>query len=214
MIKMGIFRGASPLLLNYQFVREKLKKVFWLASLLAIISFLAVGCTERAPNPQPAPVSEVLPAEHPTDWPENLRWLTDAEKDKLIEIALNTSRAQECLQEGSEYTTDISWIALTPADTGKGYSGYRIFDYEIVAEGIPRGTVDITPPDSPERIVSVGVPEEAEIYPCVHIDFAEPSALVVMSAIDLDAEMTVYSDYYPQRRGPVLPDKAPPPRLP
>jgi len=181
-----------------------------------MLSFLADGCAKATPEPQPSPqpVSGVLPGEHPTDFPENLKWLTDEEKDKLIEIALNTPKAKECLEKESEYTTRISWIALTPSSTGKGYSGYQIFDYEIVTKGIPRGRVDVTPEGSPEKVVSVGVPEEAEIYPCVHIHFAEPSALVVMTAINLDTEKTMYVDYYPQRRGPVLPKNTPPPGPP
>jgi len=182
--------------------------------LLVIVALPAGGCVKATPKIQPAPVSEVLPAEHPTDFPENLRWLTEEEKARLIEIALNTPKAQECLEKESEYTTRLSWAALFPSSTGEGYSGYQIFEYEIVSEGIPRGVVDITPEGSPEKIVSVGVQEDAEIYPCVHLHFAEPSALTVMATIDLDAEKTVYVDYYPQRRGPVLPTKTPAPRPP
>ena len=186
-------------------------KKFWLATILLLVVTLLMGsCAQSSPNPQPAPVSEVLPAEHPTDFPENLKWLTEDEKVRLIEIALNTPKAQECLEQESEYTTRLSWAALFPSSTGEGYSGYQIFEYEIVEKGIPRGTVDVTPEGSPEKIVSVGVQEDAEIYPCVHIHFVEPSVLIVMAAIDLDAEKTVYVDYYPQRRGPVLPTKTPP----
>ena len=187
-----------------------MKRLWIVLSLLVIAALLVGGCAQPAPNPQPAPVSEILPAEHPTDFPKNLRWLTEEEKTRLIEIALNTPKAQECLEKESEYTTRLSWAALFPSSTGEGYSGYQIFEYEIVAEGIPRGVVDITPEGSPEKIVSVGVQEDAEIYPCVHIHFGEPSALTVMAVIDLDAEKTVYVDYYPQRRGPVLPTKTPP----
>jgi len=194
-----------------QGVRLKMRKRLWLvASLLVILSLLIGGCAQPAPNPQPAPVSGVLPAEHPTDFPENLRWLTDEEKERAIEIALNTPKAQECLEKESEYTTRLNWAALFPSGSGEGYSGYQIFEYEIVAEGIPRGVVDITPEESPEKVVSVGVTEEAEIYPCVHIHFGEPSVLIVMAAIDLEANKAVYVDYYPQRRGPVLPTKTPP----
>ena len=190
------------------------KRLCLAASLLVAMSLLVGGCAQPAPSPQPAPVTGVLPAEHQTDFPENLRWLTEEEKTRLIEIALNTPKAQECLEKESEYTTRLSWAALFPSSSGEGYSGYQIFEYEIVEKGIPRGTVDVTPPGSTERIVSVGVSEEAEIYPCVHLHFAEPSALTVMATIDLDAEKTVYVDYYPQRRGPVLPTKTPPPRPP
>ena len=185
-----------------------MKKGLWLvANLLVIVALLAGGCTQSAPNPQPAPVSEILPAEHPTDFPKNLRWLTEEEKSRLIEIALNTPKAQECLEKESEYTTRLSWAALMPSSTGEGYSGYQIFEYEIVEKGIPRGTVDVTPPGSPERIVSVGVPEDAEIYPDVTIVFGEPAKWIVCVAVDLEAGKSVYVEGYPFRTGPTLPLK-------
>jgi len=189
----------------------RMRKGLWLAaSLLMVMALLVGGCAQPAPSPQPAPVTGVLPAEHPTDFPENLKWLTEDEKVRLIEIALNTPKAQECLEQESEYTTRLSWAALFPSSTGEGYSGYQIFEYEIVEKGIPRGTVDVTPEGSPEKIVSVGVQEDAEIYPCVHIHFVEPSEMIVKAAIALEANKAVYVDYYPQRRGPVLPTKTPP----
>ena len=180
------------------------------ASLLVIVTLLVVGCAREAPEPYPAAVSGVSVPEHPKDFPESLRWLTDEEKARLIEIALNTPKARESLEKGNEFTTRISWAALMPSSVGEGYSGYQIFDYEIVAVGIPRGVVDITPEGSQEKVVSVGVPEEAEIFPCVHIYFDEPPALIVMAAIDLETEETVYVDYYPRKRGPVRPTKTPP----
>jgi len=185
---------------------EVKKRLLLAASFLVVMALLMGGCTE--PVPTPAPVSEVLPAEHPTDFPEHLRWLTDEEKDKLIEIALSTPSALEWRQKESQYKTSISWIALNPNPYGEGYSGYRRFEYGIVAEGIPRGTVDITPPGSPERIVSVGVPEDAEIYPDVTIGFGEPDEWVISVAIDLNSEKVVYDESYPARKGIIIP---PPP---
>ena len=187
-------------------MRERL----WIALSLLLIAVLAAGgCVKTTPKiqPAPAPVSEVLPAEHGTDFPENLRWLTEEEKEKAVEIALGASVAQEWRQRESQYETFIDWIALNPSSSGEGYSGYRRFEYEIVAEGIPRGTVDVTPPGSPERIVSVGVPEDAEIYPNVTIRFGEPAKWIVSVAVDLGAEKVVYDEGYPFRTGPTLPEK-------
>ena len=186
------------------------KGVGLVASLLVIIALLAGGCVKATPKmqpapPQPAPVSEVLPAEHQTDFPENLRWLTDEEKERAIEIALSTPAALEWQQRESHYTTRINWIALIPSSSGEGYSGYRIFEYEIVEKGIPRGTVDVTPPGSPERIVSVGVPEEAEIYPDVTISFGEPAEWIVSVAVDLEKREAVDTNSYPVRIAPVIP---------
>jgi len=172
-----------------------------------IVALLVSGCAKTTSKIQPAPVSEVLPAEHQTDFPENLRWLTEEEKAKAIEIALSAPTALEWRQKESQYETSIDWIALNPSPSGEGYTGYRRFEYEIVEEGIPRGTVDVTPPGSAERIVSVGVPEDAEIYPNVTIRFGEPAEWIVSVAVDLEAEKVVYDEGYPFRTGPTLPAK-------
>ncbi len=169
---------------------------------------LMPGRPSAGPEPTPGPASGVFPAEHPRDFPENLRWLTDEEKVKLVEIALNTPKAQEWLQKESQYKTGISWLALNPNPEGEGYSGYRRFDYDIVATGIPRGKVDITPEGSSERIVSEGVPEDAEIHPSVTIWFGEPTEWVVSVAVDIDSEKVVLEESYPARKGIVIP---PPP---
>jgi len=188
-------------------VRMKLRRTLWLVtSLLVIVALPAGGCIKTTPRIQPAPVSEILPAEHPTDFPENLRWLTEEEKEKAIEIALSAPAALEWQQKESQYETSIDWIALNPSPSGEGYSGYRRFEYEIVEEGIPRGTVDVTPPGSSERIVFVGVPEDAEIYPNVTIRFGEPAEWIVSVAVDLKTEKVVYDEGYSFRTGPTLPE--------
>ena len=132
--------------------------------------------------------------------------LTEEEKEKAIEIALSTPAALEWRQKESQYKTSLGWIALNPNPEGEGYSGYRKFEYEIVEKGIPRGRVDITPPGSPERVVSVGVPEDAEIYPDVTIWFGEPAKWVVSVAVDLKAGKAVYDQGHPFRTGPTLPE--------
>jgi hypothetical protein len=185
-----------------------MKRIFWLAvSILVILGLMVGSCSQPESQPVPAPVSEVLPAEHPTDFPESLRWLTEEEQARMTEIALSTPAALEWLQKESQYQVSIGWIALNPSHSGEGYSGYRRFEYDIVEEGIPRGTVDITPPGSAEKIVSVGVPEDAEIYPEITILFGEPAEWVVSAAIDLATERVVYSENYPARKGPSLPEE-------
>lgn len=183
-----------------------MNKGLWLtAGLLAMLGLMVSGCSQPKPELRPAPVTGVLPAEHPTDFPENLRWLTEEEKEIAIEIALSTPAALEWRQKEGQYKASIGWIALIPSSSGEGYSGYRKFEYEIVEKGIPRGTVDVTPPGSPERIVSVGVPEDAEIYPDVTIVFGEPAKWIVSVAVDLKAGKVVYDEDYPFRTGPTLP---------
>lgn len=191
-------------------MRFKVKRLWLAASLLVALALLVGGCAGEAPElrPSPVPVSGVIPAEHPTDFPENLRWLTDEEKARAVEMALGTPAASEWRQNESVYTASIGWIALTPGSPGEGYSGYRRFEYEIVAEGIPRGVIDITPEGSPERIVSVGVPDDAEIYPNVTLRFGEPAEWQISAAVDLEANKVVFNEGYPAEKGIKIP---PPP---
>ena len=171
--------------------------MLWLAVVLPLVApFIAGGCSEPAPDTQIEPVSELVPAEHPRDFPESLRWLTEDEKAKLVATALSTPMAQEWLQKESQYTTKIGWIALNPDPEGDGYAGYRKFEYEIVEIGIPRGEVDMSPEGSSVKIISKGVPEDAEIHPDVTIWFGEPAEWIVSIAIDLESWEAVYQEGY------------------
>lgn len=187
---------------------EKVRKGFWLVALMLVsTTLLSHGCSEPVPTPEEElvePVSSVLYIEHTTDFPENLRWLTDEEKAKITEIALSTDAAQEWLQKESQYKTRIDWIALTPSLEGEGYSGYEIFEYDTVEKGIPRGTVDLTPPGSTVKVVSIGVPDNAEIYPNVTIWFGEPKKWVVSVAVDVETGKVMYEEDYPYRTGPTI----------
>lgn len=120
-----------------------IRKGLWLtAILLVILVLLAGGCTGQSARP---PKEEKVPPEEKVEpvitegsrwFPDNLRPLTDDEKDKLIEIALNTPTALEWQQKESQYRTKIGWIALHPDPSGEGYSGYSKYEYEIVETGI------------------------------------------------------------------------------
>ena len=173
----------------------------WVTIILILTVFsLLSGCQKEVPSPEPVPtpVSEIFPAEHPRDFPENLRWLTEEEKARLVEIALNIAEAWGGAEKGDPYETSIGWIAISPGRRSR-------FDYDIVEIGIPRGEVDITPPGSSERVVSIGVPDDAEIYPEVTIRFGEPAEWIVHVAIDLDSEEVIFSEIYPARKGIVIP---------
>jgi hypothetical protein len=182
---------------------ENVRKVLWLAAIMLVLSILiSSGCSEPDTDQIVEPLSSVNPVEHTTDFPKNLRWLTDEEKAKITEIAMNTDTAQEWLQKESQYKTAIDWIALYPDPEGEGFSGYERFEYEIVEKGIPRGTVDWTPPGSTVKVVSIGVPEDAEIYPCVTIWFDKK--WVVSVAVDVESGIIKYEEDYPYRTGPTI----------
>jgi hypothetical protein len=173
------------------------------AIMIVITAFISNGCSKAAtitPTPYPPPISSVSLPELSTDFPKNLRWLTDEEKAKITEIALNTDLAKECRQKESQYKTAIDWYALNPDPSGQGYSGYTRFEYDTVAKGIPRGTATVTDPDSGQTYTYLGVPENAEIYPGVTIWFGEE--WVVSVAVDVDSGEVKYEESYPNLSNP------------
>lgn len=107
----------------------------------------------------------------------NLRWLTDEEKRRAIELALHTREAKARLKKESTYRIGLSWQAIWDG-------GYRVFPYEAVVEGIP-----LYVPES----------ESKTIYPSVTIWFGEPAEHVVSVAVDLKRGKVVSSDSYPMR---------------
>jgi hypothetical protein len=207
-------RGFAPLQKNLPLVKGKGKKGMGLemgerlrliASLLMIAVMLAAGCTTR--NSGIAEEDETTPEEEPGDtdeypitpvdfwFPDSLRWLTDREKEKAIEIALHSPEALEWQQKEGQYKVEISWLAMYPDSSGDGYVAYRTYEYETVETGIP------TYP--PGRIVAIGdVQKDAEIYPKVNISSGDPLRWIVSVAVDLDEEKVVYTDEYPPRYPP------------
>jgi len=158
-----------------QGVRLKVGKRLWLAtSLLVIGVLLGGGCTGHSKVIEP---------------------LTDNEKDRLIEIALNTPKASAWLEKESIYKVDVRWIAITWGNSRA--VGWSVLDYEEVADGKP-------PPY---------ISESAIIYPSFLVRFGEPEHTLVVVAIDRDTEEVVLVQECPAA-GPVLPKKIPPPGPP
>ena len=163
---------------------------FWVvASLMVAVAVLAGGCTG-----------------HP-EGIKSLRWLTDAEKDRVVEIALGTPEASRQLEKESQYETSLSWIAIVWNGSGHEYSEWRAFDYETVETGIPRGIVDVTPEGYPEKIVMVGVPESAELYSLVTINFGEPPRWQASVAVNPDTGKVALVQENPFRTGPTPPEE-------
>ena len=151
--------------------------------LLVLIALLAGGCAPKSNiNQEP-----------------NLRWLTDEEKSKAIEIALSTPEATSLLEQREVYTAEVDWIAI--GWDGSRATWWHVLDYDVVAEGVPEF-----------------VPESAVIYPKVFLRFGDPVQQQVMVAVDLEAEETVLVEgpYVPgappPSRPPVKPKVVPPPR--
>jgi len=174
------------------------KRLMVAASLLVAVALLVSGCAGQ-PAEQPTEQS----SEHPEGM-KSLRWLTDTEKDKVIEIALNTPQALKQLEKYSQYNTSLSWIAILWDSAEYEYSEYWGFEYEVVRTGIPRGFSQIITPDG-EKIVGFRVPEEAEIYSRVTINFGEPPRWQVSVAVNPDTGKVALVEENPFRTGPTPP---------
>jgi S1-C subfamily serine protease len=151
--------------------------------LLVLIALLAGGCAQKSDM----------------DEESNLRWLTDEEKSKAIEIALSMPEATSLLEQQEVYTAEVDWIAIEW--DGSRATGWRVLDYDVVSEGVPEF-----------------VPESAIIYTRVFLRFGDPVQQQVMVAVDLKAEKAVLVEGpYPlggplPSKPPVKPKGVPPPR--
>jgi len=145
-----------------------MRKGLWLAiSLLMIVALLVGGCTG-----------------HPKGM-KSLRWLTDAEKAKVIEIALNTPEALSLLEKESYYETNVGWAAINWID-----HGFEVcwFDYECIDKGVP-----------------ASVPESAEFYSGVEFYFGEPAHYQLNVAINPDTRKVAFVNMHGLKRLPTAP---------
>lgn len=148
----------------------------WLISLLFVVTMLTVGCgapdaapatpPASAPAPPPAPEPGVTPVERPADLTRNLRWLTEKEKARVIDIAMNTPEAKEAKERYGVYRTGLKWVAIKKNESG-GKSLWGL-DYEMV-DNIPEN-----------------VPIDAKFYSQAEIYFGEPEQRLMRIAVDLD----------------------------
>ena len=116
-------------------------------------------------------------------FPENLKWLAESEKQKAIDIALNTPEAREKADAGSEVITELGWILV--------YSGDDENQYDIVETGIPEYPF--------YKRSETGIPD---LYPDVLLRFGEPSNRIIDVAINLVEEKVAYIHSYPARIPP------------
>jgi hypothetical protein len=169
---------------------------------LSIGVFASVGCGQPSapapdipPTPDPAPISSP-PPEGPRWFPENLRPLAEEEKSKATEIALNTPQALEQRQKEPLFNTEVGWIVLQPAQSGNGYSGMSLHEYEAVETGIPTQASGSLGP--------LGDTGTARVYPNVTIWFGEPNRWIVSVAVGLKTGKAVFAETYPSRVPPTL----------
>ncbi len=103
---------------------------------------------------------------------KSVRWLTEEEKARAIEIALNSPEAKEAREKYGVYRTGFRWVAMMKNESG-GMSIWS-FDYEMV-DNIPDN-----------------IPKDAAFYSEVEIYFGEPEQLLMRIAVDLENEKVVH----------------------
>ena len=166
-----------------------IKKVLSLAiGLVALAALLLTGCAGHVRGMK------------------DVRWLTDAEREKVVEIALATPQATERLaQYGPAYKADLSWVSIVWSKNGQ-FSQWRSFEYNVAATGLPLGIQLTVLPDG-TKISMEGVPESAEIYSWVQIDFGEPSKWQVYVAVNPDTGRVALFEENPYRMEPIPSEK-------
>jgi len=130
------------------------KGLWWAASLLVVVALLMGGC-----------------AGHPKGM-KSLRWLTDDEKDRVIEIALNSPKALEWRRRESKYEVKLEWIGITWANSEP--SGVITYPYERM-----------------EKVSEELFQSSQAVFPGVSIYFGEPPQWEVNVAVDLDTETAI-----------------------
>ncbi len=112
-----------------------------------------------------------------------LRNLTEEEKARAIQIALNTSEAQAQLEQGITYKSDLNWVAIVWRFSRA--SEIYGFDYDAWETGAPSN-----------------IPRSAVIYSRVSLTFGEPERLLVEVAVDLATAKAVWVQSHPLKSLP------------
>ena len=132
--------------------------------------------------------SQAAPISSPTasQTPPGLRNLTDSERERSIQIAINTPEAKEQTSQGTPYAAELSWVGIVWE--GSRAVGTWDMDYEVIEKGTPSN-----------------VPSSAVIYPRVNLLFGQPERLLIRVAVDLSAEKAVSVDMHPLKKLPGAP---------
>ena len=198
---MGSLRGAKPVYHNIFLLSfkeegetggevEVRKRLSLPAMSLVVAVLLAGGCNTQSTRPPEEEEETPEDMEGPRWFPEsdkNFRRLTESEKGRVIEIALNTPEALKWREKESKYRTKVAWAAIIWENSR--YSVWRSLDYGVVESGIP-----------------AHVSKESSFYPEVVIHFGEPAQWVFQVDIDLETERVLNIEEYPARRGIIAPE--------
>ena len=138
-------------------------KRLWLAVSLLVVTALLVGSCGN---------------------PRGIKPLTDAEKDRFTEIALNTPEALRYLANESKYETEVRWVALG-WENSKAVEWHPL-NYEEIADG-----------NLPSDVLILA--ESVTIHPQVYIRVGEPVRMSISVAFDRETEKVVHVELLPGR---------------
>ncbi len=115
---------------------------------------------------------------------KGIKPLTGEEKDRFIEIALNTPEALRYLEDESKYEIEVRWVALGWEDS-KAVEWHPL-DYEEIADGeLPSDRLYIAP--------------SVTIHPEVYIRVGEPVRMFISVAFDRETQEVVNVELLPGR---------------
>ena len=117
--------------------------------------------------------------------------LTDSQKQKVVDIILNSPEAKEKPPTESIYHTSLFWTAFIWEDSGYSYQSSVNFENW---EDDPRYK---------------GIPESARWYPGATLYYGDPQAStaewLIQANVDLGAEKVVYINSMPYHAAPLIP---------
>jgi len=135
------------------------RRILWLVVILLLVAVLfTAGC-----------------AGHPRGM-KSLRWLTNAEKEKVIEIALGTPEAMQAKEEHGIYQVNLSWVDIN-----------WIFSHASELYGLDYEMVDKIPDK---------IPESAEFYSPVELYFGDPPRVLWRIAVNPDTGEVVHVEWH------------------
>ncbi len=142
-----------------------MKRLWLVASLLVIVAlFVAGGCASKAIKP-----------------------LTDNEKDRFVEIALNHPEVSKWLETADVYSTEVGWSAVGWNDSEA--TGWSRLEYEEIADGnLPKDRA------FPSESVTINTD--------VHVRVGEPTRLHIHVAFDREEKEVVAVQLMPGRGTP------------
>jgi predicted small secreted protein len=132
-----------------------MKKLVLVVGLLAVLALLFAGCSAHVKGM------------------DDVRALTDAEKDRAVEAALATPEAVAALADYGAYTTQFRWVAMY------WYGNKAVMwwmDYDVIEGGLP-----------------ADIPEEIEYYIEVDIKFGEPTQYELRVAVNPETGKVAYT---------------------